>query len=100
MVRGVRAPNGDRSTRLQIPRGGTPAAHVSSDAPTDDRRVSDRGYCRVIRRTQGRPVNPSVDRVKQQWTVNKVLLAGRLTRDPEMRALASRKHVTQFTCPG
>jgi single-strand DNA-binding protein len=29
--------------------------------------------------------------------VNKVLLAGRLTRDPEMRALASGKHVTQFT---
>jgi single-strand DNA-binding protein len=29
--------------------------------------------------------------------VNKVLLAGRLTRDPEMRALASGKHVTQFS---
>ena len=29
--------------------------------------------------------------------MNKVLLAGRLTRDPEMRALASGKHVTQFT---
>ena len=28
--------------------------------------------------------------------MNKVLLAGRLTRDPEMRALASGKHVTQF----
>jgi single-strand DNA-binding protein len=28
--------------------------------------------------------------------VNKVLLAGRLTRDPEMRALASGKNVTQF----
>jgi single-stranded DNA-binding protein len=28
--------------------------------------------------------------------VNKVILAGRLTRDPEMRALASGKHVTQF----
>jgi len=29
--------------------------------------------------------------------MNKVLLAGRLTRDPEMRALASGKHVTQFS---
>jgi len=29
--------------------------------------------------------------------VNKVLLAGRLTKDPEMRALASGKHVTQFS---
>jgi len=29
--------------------------------------------------------------------VNKVMLAGRLTRDPEMRALASGKHVTQFS---
>jgi single-strand DNA-binding protein len=33
---------------------------------------------------------------KETWTVNKVLLTGRLTRDPEMRALASGKHVTQF----
>ena len=29
--------------------------------------------------------------------MNKVMLAGRLTRDPEMRALASGKHVTQFS---
>ena len=29
--------------------------------------------------------------------MNKVLLAGRLTRDPEMRALATGKHVTQFS---
>jgi single-strand DNA-binding protein len=29
--------------------------------------------------------------------MNRVLLAGRLTRDPEMRALASGKHVTQFS---
>jgi single-strand DNA-binding protein len=29
-------------------------------------------------------------------TVNKVLLTGRLTRDPEMRSLASGKSVTQF----
>jgi len=28
---------------------------------------------------------------------NKVLLTGRLTRDPEMRSLASGKHVTTFT---
>jgi single-strand DNA-binding protein len=35
--------------------------------------------------------------MKEGRTVNKVLLAGRLTRDPEMRALASGKHVTQFS---
>jgi single-strand DNA-binding protein len=29
--------------------------------------------------------------------VNKVLLTGRLTRDPEMRSLASGKNVTQFS---
>jgi single-stranded DNA-binding protein len=29
--------------------------------------------------------------------VNKVLLTGRLTRDPEMRSLASGKSVTQFS---
>ncbi|TAK00471.1 MAG: single-stranded DNA-binding protein [Chloroflexota bacterium] len=34
---------------------------------------------------------------KEIRTVNKVLLTGRLTRDPEMRALASGKHVTQFS---
>jgi single-strand DNA-binding protein len=31
------------------------------------------------------------------WTVNRVLLTGRLTRDPEMRSLASGKAVTQFS---
>jgi single-strand DNA-binding protein len=35
--------------------------------------------------------------MKEPGPMNKVLLAGRLTRDPEMRALASGKHVTQFT---
>jgi single-strand DNA-binding protein len=29
--------------------------------------------------------------------VNRVLLTGRLTRDPEMRVLASGKHVATFT---
>jgi single-stranded DNA-binding protein len=29
--------------------------------------------------------------------VNKVFLTGRLTRDPEMRSLASGKNVTTFT---
>ena len=29
--------------------------------------------------------------------MNKVLLTGRLTRDPEMRATATGKHVTQFS---
>jgi single-strand DNA-binding protein len=41
--------------------------------------------------------DPSADRIKECWTVNKVLLTGRLTRDPEMRALSSGKHVTQFS---
>jgi single-strand DNA-binding protein len=41
---------------------------------------------------------PIVDEhTKEQFTMNKVILAGRLTRDPEMRALASGKHVTQFS---
>src|SRR6185369_63667 len=40
--------------------------------------------------------DPSADR-KGASEMNRVLLAGRLTRDPEMRALASGKHVTQFT---
>src|SRR6266516_1497277 len=48
------------------------------------------------RRTQGRPVSRRPTE-KETWTVNKVLLAGRLTRDPEMRALASGKYVTQFS---
>src|SRR6266568_2946951 len=34
---------------------------------------------------------------RRMWTVNKVLLTGRLTRDPEMRSLASGKAVTQFS---
>jgi single-strand DNA-binding protein len=50
----------------------------------------------MTRRTQGRPVSRR-STTKENWTVNKVLLAGRLTRDPEMRALASGKHVTQFS---
>jgi single-strand DNA-binding protein len=51
---------------------------------------------RWTRRTQDRPVTRRPIE-KESWTVNKVLLAGRLTRDPEMRALASGKHVTQFS---
>src|SRR5262245_12642570 len=35
--------------------------------------------------------------MRSDGPMNKVLLAGRLTRDPEMRALASGKHVTQFS---
>jgi hypothetical protein len=34
---------------------------------------------------------------KESRTVNKVLLTGRLTRDPELRSLASGKSVTQFS---
>src|SRR4051794_28647892 len=41
------------------------------------------------------PVEP-IDREGVR-TVNKVLLTGRLTRDPEMRSLASGKAVTQFS---
>src|SRR4029077_9870537 len=41
--------------------------------------------------------DPSADRIGSRRNMNKVLLAGRLTRDPEMRALASGKHVTQFS---
>ncbi len=33
-------------------------------------------------------------------TVNLVLLTGRLTRDPEIRSLASGKNVTTFAAPG
>ena len=36
-------------------------------------------------------------RNEEIWTVNKVRLTGRLTRDPEMRTLASGRHVTQFS---
>src|ERR1044072_2240472 len=35
--------------------------------------------------------------MKEPGPMNKDLLAGRLTRDPEMRARASGKHVTQFS---
>src|SRR5689334_10275912 len=34
---------------------------------------------------------------KEHGPMNKVLLTGRLTRDPEMRSLASGKQVTTFT---
>jgi single-strand DNA-binding protein len=48
------------------------------------------------RATQGRDrsIRPTG---KERRTVNKVLLTGRLTRDPEMRSLASGKSVTTFT---
>jgi single-strand DNA-binding protein len=48
------------------------------------------------RATQGRDrsIRPTG---KETRTVNKVLLTGRLTRDPEMRSLASGKNVTTFT---
>jgi single-strand DNA-binding protein len=45
-----------------------------------------------------RRVVDAVERPRRRtWTVNKVLLTGRLTRDPEMRSLASGKAVTQFS---
>jgi single-stranded DNA-binding protein len=48
------------------------------------------------RRTQGRDrsIRPTG---KEYGTMNRVLLTGRLTRDPEMRSLASGKSVTTFT---
>src|SRR5947207_10264891 len=45
--------------------------------------------------TQGRP-DPRRPAEKEKRTVNKVLLTGRLTRDPELRSLASGNTVTQF----
>ena len=39
----------------------------------------------------------ATDRPGRRWTVNRVLVTGRLTRDPEMRGLASGKNVTTFT---
>jgi single-strand DNA-binding protein len=46
--------------------------------------------------TQRRPTPSSAGREGER-TVNRVLLTGRLTRDPEMRSLASGKAVTQFS---
>jgi single-strand DNA-binding protein len=46
--------------------------------------------------TQGRPIDRRPAE-KEKRTVNRVLLTGRLTRDPEMRSLASGKVVTQFS---
>jgi single-strand DNA-binding protein len=44
---------------------------------------------------QGRP--GAAGRHRRDRTVNRVLLTGRLTRDPEMRVLASGKSVATFT---
>ena len=49
---------------------------------------------RVVPATQGRP-DPRRPAEKEKRTVNKILLTGRLTRDPELRSLASGKTVTQ-----
>jgi len=56
--------------------------------------TADRGR-ETRRRTQGRDRHRRPTE-KEMRTVNKVLLAGRLTRDPEMRSLASGKSVTNF----
>jgi hypothetical protein len=47
--------------------------------------------------TQGRPDFPVGRSRRRTRAVNKVLLTGRLTRDPEMRSLSSGKAVTQFS---
>jgi len=57
--------------------------------------TADRGR-ETRRRTQGRDRHRRPTE-KETRTVNKVLLTGRLTRDPEMRSLASGKNVTTFT---
>ena len=76
-------------------------ALVSRSEPPDDPAVSGPRYGAAIADQDpphaGSARAPSADRTKECWTVNKVLLTGRLTRDPEMRALASGKHVTQFS---
>ena len=68
--------------------------------------MSDARYGRSVGEPAGSPPRPAARRVgpcpvgrpmKESRFMNKVLLAGRLTRDPEMRALASGKHVTQFS---
>lgn len=66
-----------------------PFARVVVPAGTADRGRETR------RRTQGRDRHRRPTE-KEMRTVNKVLLAGRLTRDPEMRSLASGKSVTNF----
>jgi single-strand DNA-binding protein len=59
-----------------------PASSPAASIPPETRRVGPIPVGRPRRRTR---------------TVNKVLLTGRLTRDPEMRSLASGKAVTQFS---
>lgn len=55
-----------------------------------------------FRRSPGSPAacrvgtDPDRPTEKEKRTVNKVLLTGRLTRDPELRSLASGKSVTTF----
>jgi single-strand DNA-binding protein len=70
-------------------------------SPTADRegRTAGAGTTRHIDPAGQRRVGPISRRPtgKETWTVNKVLLTGRLTRDPELRSLASGKAVTQFS---
>jgi single-strand DNA-binding protein len=67
----------------------------------DNRACRSDCYVLLVRRivpagTQGRPIDRRPAE-KEKRTVNRVLLTGRLTRDPEMRSLASGKAVTQFS---
>jgi len=72
----------DRRTRRVTPAG--PTAEAGTIPPP------------VPAATQRRP--ETLGRRRRRFgPVNKVLLTGRLTRDPEMRSLASGKSVTQFS---
>src|SRR6185503_16610195 len=53
--------------------------------------------CRSRRTHAGSARFPVGRSRRRTRTVNKVLLTGRLTRDPEMRSLSSGKAVTQFS---
>src|ERR1700686_150270 len=64
-------------------------------SPREPVPATSRRYPRRQPAAQGRP-DPRRPAGKEIRTVNKVLLTGRLTRDPELRSLASGKTVTQF----
>ncbi|TMF39562.1 MAG: single-stranded DNA-binding protein [Chloroflexi bacterium] len=80
------------------PTAGAGASPLAAEPPRRARRprpVERPPHCsRRNAATAGRSAGRSRRRTR---TVNKVLLTGRLTRDPEMRSLASGKAVTQFS---
>jgi single-strand DNA-binding protein len=60
----------------------------------DEPRLIGRGYGHGTRRKRGRREEAAPE--EEIGTVNKVLLTGRLTRDPELRSLASGSSVATF----